>query len=87
MNTSATTLTLVDAAAFIVGDVIQIDGEQLLVTSVDLTGNTLTVVRGFHHTAAAGHAAGAALFLAADQRGVHRLDTPGEFPDIGAFER
>jgi hypothetical protein len=41
---------------------IQIDSEQMLVTAVDTTTNTLTVTRAVNGTAAANHAANAAVF-------------------------
>ena len=47
---------------------LQIDSEQLTVTNVDLTNNTLTVIRGLFG-GATGHNAGAGVYFAYDQRG------------------
>jgi hypothetical protein len=48
-----TTVQVSSTQAIAKGDVIQIDGEQMLVTNV--AKNSLTVVRGFDHTTAATH--------------------------------
>ena len=80
-----TTITVAYAAAIASspGDVvIQIDGEEILVTSVNLTTNTLTVTRGYGGTSAASHAATANVYLATDQIGQLRLAVA----DIGAFQ-
>jgi hypothetical protein len=61
---------------------ILIDQEELLVTNVNLTTNTLTVQRGYNGTTATSHAVGAGVYLATDQRGIQR-PTP---PDIGAYQ-
>ncbi len=63
--------------------VIQIDGEQMLVTSVDLKSNTLTVERGYISTTKMVHNKGAGVFLANDERGLPRV-VSGQ-TDIGAF--
>jgi len=79
-----TTITVTNAAALggtAVNYFIQIGGEIMLVTQV--TGNTLTVERGFFNTAAASHQPSAGVYLASDQRGVLRSTTA---PNIGAFE-
>ena len=71
-----TILPVADAAAIagIAGsDVIQIDQEQMLVTSVDVTANTLTVQRGYNGTMANSHAGNAGVFLATDQSGQPRV--------------
>ncbi|HEX4131552.1 MAG TPA: right-handed parallel beta-helix repeat-containing protein [Pirellulales bacterium] len=60
--------------------VIRIDSEQILVTNV--SGNTLTVTRGYHGTTAASHSAGAWVYWVLDQNGQPRDASP----DIGAFE-
>jgi predicted outer membrane repeat protein len=61
---------------------IQVDGETMLVTNVNTTTNTLTVVRGQNGSTPVVHNAGAGVDLAADQRGRFHFGTP----DIGAFE-
>ncbi|HEX4143057.1 MAG TPA: right-handed parallel beta-helix repeat-containing protein [Pirellulales bacterium] len=85
ITSSATSIPVVLAGAIAsTADrtVIQIGGEQMLVTGVNLTNNTLTVERGFNGTPAASHASGAGVTLALDQRGLPR----GATPDIGAYE-
>jgi hypothetical protein len=63
--------------------VIQIDGEEMLVTDANLTTNRLTVQRGYFNTAIASHQDGAGIYPATDQRGVARS---ASVPNIGAFE-
>jgi RHS repeat-associated protein len=71
------------AVAITSGDyLIQIDSEQMLVTNVNLSTNTLTVTRGYNGTTATSHSFGASIELAADQTGRPRIGAP----DIGAFE-
>ena len=80
-----TTLTVADAAtiASTAGNfLIQIGGEQMEVTNVDLVNNTLTVTRGLNGTTAAMHRANAGITLATDQRG----DPAPSPPDIGAYQ-
>jgi hypothetical protein len=60
---------------------IQIDSEQMLVTTV--SGNTLTVTRGYNGTGETTHSSGAGVFLEYDQRGYAiNIATP----DIGAYQ-
>jgi hypothetical protein len=54
----------------------------MLVTNVNLSTNTLTVVRGYNGTTAATHSSGAGVFFRTDQRGNAYSGTP----DIGAFK-
>ena len=61
---------------------ILIDQEEMLVTNVNLTNNTMTVQRGYDDTTATTHAIGAGVYFATDQRGVAR-PTPS---DIGAYQ-
>jgi hypothetical protein len=76
----------VDDAAYIASTAlswpIQIDGEQMTVTGVDLASKTLTVQRATAGSAA-GHNAGAGVYFAYDQRG--DAVTP-PVPDIGACQ-
>ena len=62
-DTTVTTLNVSDAAALapagVPNFVIQVDAEQMLVTAI--SGNTLTVERGYNNTTVATHAAGAAV--------------------------
>ena len=79
-----TTIYVNNAAAIAVtpGDYyILIDQEEMLVTNVNLSNNTLTVQRGINGTAAS-HDVGAGVYLATDQHSVSRA-TP---PDIGDFQ-
>ncbi len=61
--TTATSVTVSDALALSPtgagGFIVQIDTEQMFVTAVNLTTNTLTVVRGYDGTAPATHVSGA----------------------------
>jgi hypothetical protein len=85
IGVSDTTITVTNAAnlGIIAGDTyILIGQEEMLVTGVNLTTNTLTVVRGVEETTANTHASGSAVYLGDDQRGFLRL-TP---PDIGAYQ-
>ncbi len=84
-DATSTTITVQNAAAIAAtrgNYLIQIDGEQMLVTNVDLFNNTLTVVRGVNQTTASTHNEGAGVFLATDQRGLPRSGTP----DLGTFQ-
>ena len=56
--------------------------EQMLVTNVNTSTNTMTVQAGVNGTTAASHAVGSSVFFAMDQRGIIR-PTP---PAIGAFQ-
>ncbi len=58
--------------------VIKIDGEQLLVTNV--SGQNVTVVRGYNGTTPAAHSANAPIYLATDQRGTIALPHPTSGP-------
>jgi Ca2+-binding RTX toxin-like protein len=66
LDASTTTISVTDAPALIGTNsgnlVLQIDKEQMLVTGV--SGNTITVVRGYNNTAAATHLTGAAVVIA-----------------------
>jgi hypothetical protein len=77
VSAAASTVTVSGARA--VGSLIRIDSERMLVTNV--SGNNLTVIRGYDGTAAVGHAGNTGIFLVTDQRGGVR-----GVPDIGAFE-
>ena len=77
---TATTLTVASGVPFAPGMVLQIDSEEVEVTNV--SGDTLTVVRGFNSSMPAAHAKGAGVYRA-DQRG-EPLDPTN--PDIGAFQ-
>ncbi len=81
-----TTIFVSDAAAIASTPgnyVILIGSEEMLVTNVNLTNNTLTVQRGYNGTTAASHRFGSDVFLATDQRGV--FDVVNDTVNIGAF--
>ncbi len=64
---------------------IQIDSEQMLVTNVNHSTNTLTVVRGYNGTPVSGHASGAGLFIYLDQIG-YAINTATTTPSTGAAQ-
>ena len=85
VGVSDTTIYVTNAAAIArtAGNyLIWIDQEEILVTGVNTTSNTLTVQRGINGTTAASHSVGAGVYLAQDQRGVTTLIPPA----IGAYE-
>ncbi len=87
INSSTTSVEVSDAAtiASTPGDfVIVVDSEQMLVTNVNLSTNTLTVQRGYNGTMPASHLTGEGVYLTTDQRGDSRLNT--NTPDIGAYQ-
>src|SRR5262249_55472926 len=65
------------------GVVIQIGDERMLVTALDLTGQALTVTRGYGGPTPTAHDAGAPIYPATDQRGLARV--VGGQADVGAF--
>jgi len=71
-----TTVPVTDGTRFVVGEVIVVQehGECMRVTAV--TGNDLTVVRGYGGTTAAGHSAGAAVRIVSRPR--HESTDPGD---------
>ena len=80
-----TTITVGNAAAIASTPgyyFIEIDSEQMLVTNVNLSTNSLTVERGYNDTIAAVHETGAGVYLPFDQRVDYRVGVP----DIGAYE-
>jgi hypothetical protein len=80
---ASTTSIIVDNAGGIASTpgsyLIRIGNEKLTVTNV--SGNSLTVVRGVNWTVAAAHPLNTKVYLVLDQRGATRASTP----DIGAF--
>lgn len=61
LDDSATEFDVDDGSLLSIGDYIQIDLEQMLVTDVDT--NTITVTRGYNGTTAATHASGAIVYV------------------------
>ena len=83
---STTTIPVANAAVIPISAApypIQIDGEQMMVTGVNLNTNTLTVIRGYNGATAASHSAGAGVFFVLDQRGYNYSTST---PDIGAYQ-
>jgi hypothetical protein len=82
-DTTSTILSVANAAFLAIpGLTILIDGEQMTITAVNTSNNTITVQRGVNGTTATTHAQGAGLIPATDQRGVVR-HTP---TNIGAYQ-
>lgn len=73
-DNSQTTLAVTDGTMFTVGDVIEVDSEQQLITSI--SSNTLTVTRGYGGTSAAAHtASGGVVYLITNTRTGAEIDT------------
>lgn len=72
IDASSTALTVADGSIFDLGDVIELESEQLLITAVN--GDVLTVVRGCGGTAAASHAAGLNAYLITNTRTGAEID-------------
>jgi hypothetical protein len=66
IDNASTSVNVADGSMFDLGDVIELEGEQMLVTAV--VANTLTVVRGYGGTAAAAHASGLSAYLITNTR-------------------
>ena len=84
------TVTLTTGGGAYIGNVssglaipIEIDTEQMLVTGV--SGDTLTVIRGYNGTTEAAHSAGADVYFLLDQRG-YSIDPTTVTPDIGSYQ-
>lgn len=77
-DTTGTSVTASDGSIYDVGDVIQTGGEFLLITAI--SGNTLTVVRGYAGTTAATASNGAVTYLITNSR-------TGAEVDISAMSR
>lgn len=58
LDDSETGIDVDDSVVFRVGDVIRVDTEQMLVTSITVSGNTLNVTRAYNSTTAATHDSG-----------------------------
>jgi hypothetical protein len=82
----STVLHVNDPTPFAPGMVLLVDAEEMLVTAVGVSANTVTVTRAVNGTSPAGHLGGAAVFLGTDQRGTSLLNPPGGAVDVGAFE-
>ncbi len=73
-DNSQTTLAVTDGTIFTVGDVIEVEGEQQLITGI--SSNTLTVTRGYGGTLAAAHtASGGVVYLVTNTRTGGDVDT------------
>jgi len=79
-----TSATVADASMFDVGDVIELEGEQMLVLNADNPSNTLTLVRGYGGTTPAAHVTGLTAYLITNTRtgaevniqAISRIPTP-----------
>ena len=81
VSSTSTSFTVMDGATLGVGNFpIWIGSEELFITGV--SGNTITVIRGYEGSAATAHDSGTSIYLATDERGAPS-DNP---PDIGAFQ-
>ena len=84
MDAATASATVADASMFTLGDVIELEGEQMLVTDVDNSTNLLTVVRGYGGTTPAPHANGLTAYLITNTRtggetnvrAISRIPTP-----------
>lgn len=63
LDNSETGVDVDDTAVFRVGDVIRVDSEQMLITAKTVTGNTLTVTRGYNSTSAVTHSNNANVYV------------------------
>lgn len=68
ITSTVTTITVTDASIYEPGYIIQIDSEYLWVSSVNLTGNVLTVTRGFGGSTAASHTSTASITMIGEAR-------------------
>ncbi|WP_165221887.1 SU10 major capsid protein [Aquisphaera insulae] len=66
VTAAATTATVADGSIFDTGDVIQIENEYILVTGI--SGNALTITRGYAGTTAASHADALPVYLVSNSR-------------------
>ncbi len=66
LSSSATSVSVVSALSFYVGNIVQIDQEYMFVSAVDKVGMTLTCIRGWIGTAAASHSSGATVNIVTD---------------------
>ena len=67
-DTTGTAVVLTDASAIQTSDVIEIDNEDFIVTAVNISTNTLTVVRGYASSTAATHLVTATVYLISNTR-------------------
>ncbi|QEH38656.1 hypothetical protein OJF2_72620 [Aquisphaera giovannonii] len=66
LASAASTVTVADGSIFDTGDVVQIENEYILVTAI--SGNVLTVTRGYAGTAAASHNDALPVYLVSNSR-------------------
>lgn len=74
-SNSDTTLTVADGSIFMPGDTIEIESEELLITAV--SGNDLTVTRGYAGTSAAAHNDATTVYLLSNTRTGAEVDATG----------
>lgn len=83
INSSATTLSVTDSSYYVVGDILEIEDEQVIV-SAKPSSTTLTIARAYAGTTAAGHLTGVYAYLATeagtggdvDREGLSRIPVP-----------
>ena len=77
-NTTETTITVTTGALFQVGDVLQMDSDAELIYVSSISGNDLTVVRGFGGTTATSHATNGTTYIRYNARleGADSSDSP-----------
>lgn len=73
---NGTSLTLTDGTPFVVGDVIQIESELILITAV--SGNTVTISRGYAGTTAAAHNDTLTVYLVGNAATGNEVDRDGK---------
>jgi hypothetical protein len=75
LDNSETGIDVDDGSMFLAGDVIEVDSEAMLVTSIST--NTLTVTRGYAGTSAASHTDNTAVYLIGNSRTGAEVDVDG----------
>jgi hypothetical protein len=68
LTTGATSFVVADASFIQTGDTVEVDNEEMLVTGVTPSTNTLTVTRAYALTSAATHTDGSTLYLNSNTR-------------------
>ena len=72
-----TTFVVTDASVYQVHDTIEIGSEEMLITGIVVSTNTLTVVRGFAGTSAASHTDGGTIYLNSNSRTGGEINVTG----------
>jgi phosphate transport system permease protein len=80
-----TEIAVSSAAAFVVGEEIQVVHEQMLVTAVDVGSSKIIVERGYNDTDAVAHNAGAEIFRAEEISIIEFFSSTKWQPQLGQF--